>query len=960
MSLTRDPSDFYVAGGTLRSTAPSYVKRPADDELFNLALRGEFCYVLTSRQMGKSSLMIRVARRLGSEGVQSAIIDLTNLGTETSIDQWYLGLLSHLKRRLRLSVDLETWWQEQAALGPVQRFTTFLHDVVLKEIEGRVVIFIDEIDTTLNLDFSDDFFAAIRFIYNARATDVAYERLTFVLLGVAIPADLIKDRSRTPFNIGQRINLGDFSRTGAELLADGLREIYPDEAEAIFTRIFYWTNGHPYLTQKLCLSVIEANHRNSSESVPHDWTDEQVDALVDGLFLSKEASKETNLQFVRDYVRNSPVQRPLLKLYRQVYTGNPVQEDERSLMQNQLRLFGLVRVENNQLKVRNEIYRHVFNLEWINSSMPVDWTRRVAIFLGVAMLVLIVVFGGIFYWQQQQQLEFEEQARAFTSEFRTDSNPDTRLINLASLFDLPDEFESQAKKLFFEELKPEERLNLFTSSNPEISGEALVTVVNGLYTGLENNQRDNELLKAMAEPLGQINDTRAGKIASEIEQWLQGRAAFSAGEYQEAITIYKLIIDLTNDRNPGVYYDRGLAHAALDEAEETLADFETTVKLDPNRSGRVQQIVSSNPLLYDTVISGARNYPAVTVLINTPTPTPTPTSTFTRTPSPTPTDTATPTFTPTPTPVDTPTPEPTATFTPNVAPTDSPLVIPTDTPTVPPPPTPTPKPATVIYVQSNFDTHHLGLVGSTGVLIADSLHPRASAPTWSPDGGQIAFFGEPGISQLGGIYAQGSGIWILTVSSGELRLLFQIDHIRNMTWSPDGSRLALEFGPPNVTHQIYLIDATEGRELARFPGEQPAWSPDGQELVIKTCAPECGLWKVGLDGRGGRLLTRDSTDSYPYWASTGKYLVYSSRFQEADWEIYRYDFEGGEITRLTNQPGTDTTPVFSADGLEVYYRTDAFGPWRIMAIAVDGSNPRPIRDEIGSSDDWGLARPAVR
>jgi hypothetical protein len=108
-----------------------------------------------------------------------------------------LGLLTQLKRNLKLSVDLESWWQERMALGQVQRFTDFLRDVLLHEIEGQIVIFIDEIDTTLNLSFSDDFFAAIRFVYNARATDAAFERLTFVLLGVATPADLIKDRSRT-------------------------------------------------------------------------------------------------------------------------------------------------------------------------------------------------------------------------------------------------------------------------------------------------------------------------------------------------------------------------------------------------------------------------------------------------------------------------------------------------------------------------------------------------------------------------------------------------------------------------------------------------------------------------------------------------------------------------------------------------------------------------------------------
>jgi len=85
-----------------------------------------------------------------------------------------------------------------------QRFNSFLTDVVLREIPERVVIFVDEIDTTPRLDFTDDFFASIRYLYNARATTKALARLSFVLLGVASPGDLMKDPERTPFNIGQR------------------------------------------------------------------------------------------------------------------------------------------------------------------------------------------------------------------------------------------------------------------------------------------------------------------------------------------------------------------------------------------------------------------------------------------------------------------------------------------------------------------------------------------------------------------------------------------------------------------------------------------------------------------------------------------------------------------------------------------------------------------------------------
>src|SRR5438309_5181925 len=74
-SQPRDPvvspraSNFYVTGGTLRPDAPSYVERQADRDLYEGLLGGEFCYVLTSRQMGKSSLMRCLLYRPPDRGV---------------------------------------------------------------------------------------------------------------------------------------------------------------------------------------------------------------------------------------------------------------------------------------------------------------------------------------------------------------------------------------------------------------------------------------------------------------------------------------------------------------------------------------------------------------------------------------------------------------------------------------------------------------------------------------------------------------------------------------------------------------------------------------------------------------------------------------------------------------------------------------------------------------------------
>ncbi|MBN1217283.1 MAG: AAA-like domain-containing protein [Anaerolineae bacterium] len=938
-----DAADFFVVGGTVRSDSPSYVKRPADDELLSLALTGKYCHVLTPRQMGKSSLMVRTARHLEQQGVRTAIIDLTRIGMVT-IEQWYLNLLADFKESFKLSIDPEVWWQAHTSLGPVKCFTSFLRDVVLEEIKEQVVIFIDEIDTTLGLPFSDDFFAAIRAMHNARASDAEFNRLTFVLFGVATPSDLIKDRrTHAPFNIGQGIDLDDFSRENTRALEQGLKDIYSEQGEAIFSRIYYWTNGHPYLTQKLCLAVAENGMGSFTE------VDSEVDELVDKLFLSDEARKESNLQFVQDSIQTSPQQRELVTLYRQVYAGEEVPENERSVIQNQLKLFGLVRVENGVLKVRNEIYRHVFNLDWIKINTPVDWTPRIVVIAATLLVLLISMVGFLLYWQSQQ-----DRALALLDEFRNTTDPNIRVTSLAGLFDLPG-FEEQAQRLFYKELTPEDRLALLDSADPQAVGPQLITMVQGLYASLENNERDNAMLQAMLQPLQKIDDPRSVNLQVGIEQWLEGRKLYNQEQYRQAISAYNVAIRL-NDRNPGMYLDRGLAYVGLGELDQALADFETVLSLDEDRRSRVEQVVINNPVLYDTVIAQGAANPAVAAIVPSPTNTPTPTAIPTSTP------------TPTQTPLATATPRPTSSPTPLAAISESratsaeapPTNTPTPTFTLTSTPTSTPRPAKVVYVKGFGDNHDLGLVTSQGVLINPDLHPLASAPTWSPDGGKIAFYGEPGLSSLGGIYAQGNGIWTLEIESYSLELFFSIDHVRNMDWAAQGDKLAAELGPPGVTHQVLVIDTRNGEEISRFPGEQPTWSPDGQELVIKSCAPECGLWKVGFDGGGGQLLTSDSTDSYPTWSSTGEYIVFTSRARTGDWEIYRLRLADGDLLRLTSRPGTDTTPVFSPDGLEIYFRTDVSGDgWQIAAMSVDGRRERTIVNYIGPSNDWGMARPDI-
>ena len=362
--MSAESTQYFVTGGAVASDAPSYVERQADKDLIQALLGREFCYVLTSRQMGKTSLMVRATRHLREQGVCVVTLDFAALGQNLTAEQWYNGFVTTLARQVWLEDEIEAYWEAHLHLGPVQRLVSTLQEVILVKRSEPIVLFVDEVDVVRSLPFNtDEFFGAISSCYDRRQVEGAFARLTFCLLGVATPSDLIKDTRTTLFNIGQRISLHDFTEREVMTLSRGL-EGHGQDGRALLHRVFRWTHGHPYLTQRLCRSLAEQN----TPCRPRD-----VDRLSRELFLSSRAKEmDDNLIFVREHLLRNGVDRAgLLTLYKKVHSRwHRIPDDASNPFVSVLRLAGVVAPRQGILKERNRIYHRAFDRKWIDTYMP--------------------------------------------------------------------------------------------------------------------------------------------------------------------------------------------------------------------------------------------------------------------------------------------------------------------------------------------------------------------------------------------------------------------------------------------------------------------------------------------------------------------------------------------------------------------------------------------------------------
>jgi hypothetical protein len=516
---------FFTVGGTLRVQDRSYVSRLADRVLEEKLRAGMFCTVLTARQMGKSSLMVRTARRLSDQGTRCAVVDLTAIGTKVAADGWYLGVLAPIRNQLRLTVDLPAWWAEHSAMGSSERFATFLRDVALAQADTPLVIFVDEIDTTLALDtqLRDDFFIAIRAIANERANTAnsPFTRLTFAFFGVATPDDLVGDRRRTAFNIGAQIELDDLSLKDAAPLLAGLDRAHSFEGMSILWQIFAWTGGHPYLTQKLCAAAARASFDPKDERA--------INQLVRTEVLD-EGANDDNLAFIRNRISSvsSDEQRGLLALYSRVLRGEGVADDETSIVQNRLELTGLIKVVDGRLVVRNPIYRTAFDDAWVRTAMPRNDRQRLAT-ASVIMAVLVVLAVGLglrWFSSTDEDARALALANGFMTTVAKTPSADTpaddrqRLDSLDQLLQLQHDqaaYREQALQLFYDRLDFDQQQKLFIYGDTG-DGSKLIRVATAIVAtlGPEDDGSDLAIINAVIKGLDNVQGNPSNSLALQF------------------------------------------------------------------------------------------------------------------------------------------------------------------------------------------------------------------------------------------------------------------------------------------------------------------------------------------------------------------------------------------------------------------------------------------------------------
>lgn len=247
-SALAQPVALEMPEGTMDPVSKLYVERPEDAIALDTVRRqGVTITIKGPRQMGKSSLLIRTiqeARRVGKE-VVFLDFQLFDRDALTDAEQFFRQFCTWLTDELDLEDKVAEYWQRPVSNS--QRCTRYVGRHLLKTLGQPLVLAMDEVESIFDCDFRTDFFSMLRSWHNQRATNPMWKQLDLALVTSTEPYQLIADLNQSPFNVGQVLDLTDFTEAQvAQLnrLHDG--PFRPSEER----RLMDLLNGHPYLVRR--------------------------------------------------------------------------------------------------------------------------------------------------------------------------------------------------------------------------------------------------------------------------------------------------------------------------------------------------------------------------------------------------------------------------------------------------------------------------------------------------------------------------------------------------------------------------------------------------------------------------------------------------------------------------------------------------------------------------------------
>ncbi|MEW5957719.1 MAG: hypothetical protein AB1801_08355 [Chloroflexota bacterium] len=314
---------------------------------------------------------------------------------------------------------------------------------------------------------------------------------------------------------------------------------------------------------------------------------------------------------------------------------------------------------------------------------------------------------------------------------------------------------------------------------------------------------------------------------------------------------------------------------------------------------------------------------------------------------------------------------------------------PTATPTSEPAETATPKPVAaaggggtykLVYTKWDGGQHNMYVADTNGNNERFLLN-RAAGPSWTPDGQEIFFFGEPGIGfqkapdgrefeMINGFEGIGISDGIVAMTASPLPA--DIEHtqlFQGLDWkqgtarwanvSPNGQMVAFD-AKPGGDYRIYFLGTADNQQFKfEILGEQADWSPDSQKIVYRSGRDgKTGIWISNRDDSGHTPMTNNGSDSFPAWSPDGRKIAFS-RDEGGNVDIYLMNVDGSDIQRLTEAPGPDTLPVFTPSG-DIIFRSARSGNWSIWKMSSSGANQTEIIPNAGVGPDWSKSRMDVR